>query len=59
MKIYSIDGKTYSSIAKINDTLNEISLFTLITELKNNKDTDVYDLIKKEYLRRMKLYAGR
>ena len=57
MKIYNIDGKTYSSISKINDTLNEISLFTLITELKNNKDTDVYDLIKNEYLRRMNVYT--
>ena len=57
MKIYNIDGKTYSSISKINDTLNEISLFTLITELKKNKDTDVYDLIKNEYLRRMNVYT--
>ena len=57
MKIYNIDGKTYSSIAKLSDTLNEISLFTLITELKNNKDTDVYDLIKNEYLRRMNVYT--
>ena len=57
MKIYNIDGKTYSSIAKLSDTLNEISLFTLITELKKNKDTDVYDLIKNEYLRRMNVYT--
>ncbi|MBD5405477.1 hypothetical protein HDR59_02910 [bacterium] len=57
MKIYNIDGKTYNSIAKLSDTLNEISLFTLITELKKNKDTDVYDLIKNEYLRRMNVYT--